>query len=86
MKMVVRGSTARFLVCDYDRRPTSEGTGVYLRGGSQLSLMANQRMTKLPLGAFLEDETRAARVLVDALVPVLVLGFVAAVITLYLTT
>lgn len=51
-----------------------------------LTLMANQRITKPPLGAFFEDETRALRVLVDSAVGTLVLGFVAVVVALYLTT
>ena len=49
-----------------------------------LLLMANQRITKLSLGAFWADETRAVRVLVDSAVGTLVLGFVAVVVALYL--
>lgn len=45
--------------------------------------MANQRVTKLKVGNFFEDESRAARVLIDGAVGTLILGFVSVVVALY---
>ena len=48
--------------------------------------MANQRVIKLDLRSFFEDETRAARVLIDSAVATLVFGFVSVVVALYIFT
>ena len=48
--------------------------------------MANQRVIKLDLRSFFEDEARAARLLIDSAVATLVLGFVSVVVALYLLT
>ena len=49
-------------------------------------MIANQRVTKLlDLRDFLGDEARAARVLIDGAVGLLLAGFVAVVVALYLS-
>ena len=50
-----------------------------------LLMMANQRVTKLKVGTFFDDERRAARVLIDGAVGTLVLGFLSVVVALYLS-
>lgn len=47
--------------------------------------MANQRVTKLKVGTFFDDESRAARVLIEGVVGTLVFGFVSVVVALYLS-
>lgn len=47
--------------------------------------MANQRVTKLKVGTFFDDESRAARVLIEGAVGTLVFGFVSVVVALYLS-
>ena len=45
--------------------------------------MANQRIVKLDVRRFFEDEARAARLLIDGAMSTLVLGFVSVVVALY---